>query len=192
MVCVSLLAGCASTKPEAVPSAAPDDTQRFRIEQSAQVRDLITGELKFVFCAAGDCQEVSQKAYAQSKRVQLQPAGPAAQGPKIFSIAFAYDRSDLSKEAVDVLDRVVREAAAAKQIRLVGKADTVNRDAYNRALAGRRAETVRQYLVKKGVSIPIATSAEIVRVTPEGVYPPGETFKGRRVDMELLVEVVRT
>ncbi len=192
MVCVSLLAGCASTKPEAVPSATPDDTQRFRIEQSAQVRDLITGELKFVFCAAGDCQEVSQKAYAQAKRVQLQPAGPAAQGPRIFSIAFAYDRSDLSKEAVDVLDRVVREAASAKQIRLVGKADTVNRDAYNRALAGRRAEAVRQYLVKKGVSIPIATSAEIVRVTPEGVYPPGETFKGRRVDMELLVEVVRT
>ncbi len=191
-MCVSLLSGCASTKPEAVPSAASAETQRFRIEQSAQVRDLITGELKFVFCTSGDCQEVSQKAYAQAKRVQLPPNGAAAQGPKLFSIAFAYDRSDLSKEAIDVLDRVVREAASAKQIRLVGKADTVNRDAYNRALAGRRAEAVRQYLVKRGVSIPIATSAEIVRVTPEGVYPPGETFKGRRVDMELLVEVVRT
>lgn len=189
---MSLVSGCASTKPEASPPAASAEAQRFRIEQSAQVRDLITGELKFVFCTAGDCQEVSQKAYAQSKRVQLPPSGAAAQGPKIFSIAFAYDRSDLSKEAIDVLDRVVREAASAKQIRLVGKADTVNRDAYNRALAGRRAEEVRQYLVKKGVSIPIATSAEIVRVTPEGVYPPGETFKGRRVDMELLVEVVRT
>lgn len=192
MVSFALVAGCASQKTDAPTAEALADAPKFRIEQSAQVRDLITGEMKFVFCAAGDCQEVSQKAFAQAKRVQLAQTPAAAAGPKLFSIAFAYDKSDLSKEAIEVLERVVREAAGAKQIKLVGKADTVNRDAYNRALAGRRAEAVKQYLVKKGVSIPIATSAEIVRVTPQGVYPPGETFKGRRVDMELLVEVVKT
>jgi outer membrane protein OmpA-like peptidoglycan-associated protein len=192
MVCIAMAAGCASKSPETPAPERAADGQRFQIEQSAQVRDLITGQMKFVFCSAGDCQEVSPKVFAQAKRIQVQQVAVAGSGAKLFSVAFAYDKSDLSREAVEVLDKVVREAANAKQIKLVGKADTVNRDTYNRALAARRAEAAKQYLLQKGVSAPIATSAEIVRVTPSGMYPPGETFKGRRVDMELLVEVVKS
>lgn len=197
LVCAGLVlvAGCAAQpKGEIEPAqVAPVSKQStLRIEQSAQVRDLVTGERRFVFCAGAECQLVSQKVFASpAKAVQVPPSDPATAAPKLYSVAFSYNSAKLSKEAIETLAMVVKEAATAKQIRIMGKADSLNRDAYNRALAGRRAETVKQYLVANGVSIPIGSSADIVRVTPEGVYPPGETFKGRRVDLELIVEIVK-
>lgn len=195
LVGLSLVGGCSlqpTTDKGIEPPLMAVEKASYRIEQSVAVRDMITGERVFVFCSGTDCQLTSRKSLAASARpADKQTVAPSFAGPKYYSIAFAYDSSTLSQEALKALGAVVEEAKTAKQIRIIGKADSVKRDTYNRSLAQRRADAVKRYLVAKGVAIPIGSSADIVRVTPEGVYPPGEKFNGRRVDLELIVEVVK-
>ena len=102
---------------------------------------------------------------------------------------YDFDKSTLKPEGKATLDKI---AADLKKIKLeviiaVGNTDSVGTDAYNMALGQRRAQSVKTYLVSKGVdgsriyteskgkSNPVASNA-----TAEG------RAKNRRTDIEVV------
>ena len=102
---------------------------------------------------------------------------------------FDFDKATLKPEGRQVLDQVAEQASAMELETLiaVGHTDSTGPDAYNQKLSMRRANSVKDYLVSKGIpadriytegkgeSEPIATNA-----TREG------RAQNRRVEIELV------
>jgi OOP family OmpA-OmpF porin len=126
------------------------------------------------------------------KAAAAAPAQPKVTQTKITLQAdtlYDFDKATLKPEGKATLDKV---AADLSKIRLeviiaVGNTDGVGSDAYNQALGQRRAQSVKAYLISKGVdggriyteskgkSNPVATNA-----TAEG------RAKNRRTDIEVV------
>jgi len=118
------------------------------------------------------------------------PAAPAAApaGPRLFSVFFDFDRSELSPEAQPIIAEAARYAreGGVSRIMVTGHADRAGPASYNQTLSERRAESVRRALVREGIS-----EAEITTVgrgetepavpTPDGVREP----RNRRVEIVL-------
>ena len=119
------------------------------------------------------------------------PAGGVSQS-KITLQAdtlYDFDKASLKPEGMATLDKIARDLSKIKLevIIAVGNTDSVGTDAYNMALGQRRAQSVKAYLVSKGVdgsriyteskgkSNPVATNA-----TAEG------RAKNRRTDIEVV------
>ena len=125
----------------------------------------------------------------------LVAAAPAASGVSQSKITlqadtlYDFNKSDLKPEGKATLDKI---AADLNKIKLeviiaVGNTDSVGTDAYNMALGQRRAQSVKTYLVAKGIdasriyteskgkSNPVASNA-----TEEG------RAKNRRTDIEVV------
>jgi OOP family OmpA-OmpF porin len=102
---------------------------------------------------------------------------------------YDFDKSTLKPEGMATLDKIARDLSKIKLevIIAVGNTDSVGTDAYNMALGQRRAQSVKAYLVSKGVdgsriyteskgkSNPVASNA-----TAEG------RAKNRRTDIEVV------
>jgi OOP family OmpA-OmpF porin len=102
---------------------------------------------------------------------------------------YDFNKSDLKPEGKATLDKIARDLGKIKLevIIAVGNTDSVGSDAYNMALGQRRAQSVKAYLVSKGVdgsriyteskgkSNPVASNA-----TEEG------RAKNRRTDIEVV------
>jgi OOP family OmpA-OmpF porin len=102
---------------------------------------------------------------------------------------YDFNKSDLKPEGKATLDKIARDLSKIKLevIIAVGNTDSVGTDAYNVALGQRRAQSVKAYLVSKGVdgsrvyteskgkSNPVASNA-----TAEG------RAKNRRTDIEVV------
>ena len=102
---------------------------------------------------------------------------------------YDFNKSDLKPEGKTTLDKIARDLGKIKLevIIAVGNTDSVGSDAYNMALGQRRAQSVKAYLVSKGVdgsriyteskgkSNPVASNA-----TEEG------RAKNRRTDIEVV------
>jgi len=102
---------------------------------------------------------------------------------------YDFNKSDLKPEGKATLDKIAKDLSKIKLevIIAVGNTDSVGTDAYNMALGQRRAQSVKAYLVSKGVdgsriyteskgkSNPVASNA-----TAEG------RAKNRRTDIEVV------
>jgi OOP family OmpA-OmpF porin len=102
---------------------------------------------------------------------------------------YDFDKATLKPEGKATLDKIARDLSKIKLevIIAVGNTDSVGTDAYNMALGQRRAQSVKAYLVSKGVdgsriyteskgkSNPVASNA-----TAEG------RAKNRRTDIEVV------
>ena len=66
---------------------------------------------------------------------------------------FDFDRSSVKPEAAAILDRLVAfmNENKDKKTTLSGHTDSVGTEAYNQKLSERRVNSVREYVVKKGV-----------------------------------------
>ena len=119
-------------------------------------------------------------------------AAPVASSSKVTLLAdalFDFDKATLKPEGKATLDKIARDLGKIKLevIIAVGNTDSVGSDAYNMALGQRRAQSVKAYLVSKGVdgsrvyteskgkSNPVASNA-----TAEG------RAKNRRTDIEVV------
>ena len=119
-------------------------------------------------------------------------AKPAVTQSKITLQAdtlYDFDKSTLKPEGKATLDKIAKDLGKIKLevIIAVGNTDSVGTDAYNMALGQRRAQSVKAYLVSKGVdgsriyteskgkSNPVASNA-----TAEG------RAKNRRTDIEVV------
>jgi OOP family OmpA-OmpF porin len=70
---------------------------------------------------------------------------------------FEFDRSNLSPEAVAVLDEFVSRLGAYDEmgtVQITGHADRIGSEAYNVDLSLRRAQSVEQYLIDRGAVSP--------------------------------------
>ena len=114
------------------------------------------------------------------------PPAPPPAAPPSFMVFFDFDRSNLSAQAVNT----IKQAAAAYKTRgqarvtATGHADRSGPDAYNMALSLRRANTVKDQLVREGVpatAIAVVGRGESMPLvqTADGVREP----QNRRVEI---------
>jgi outer membrane protein OmpA-like peptidoglycan-associated protein len=68
-------------------------------------------------------------------------------------VFFAFDKSDISPVAAQVLDRAVADfrATGSTNVRIEGNADRSGSNTYNQRLSQRRADAVAAYLRSKGI-----------------------------------------
>jgi OOP family OmpA-OmpF porin len=104
---------------------------------------------------------------------------PAHAESRSYLIFFDFDKSDLTEDAIDVLNRLYSDAVKQKasMFYVTGHADRSGSDEYNMALSQRRADTVKRALINMGAnSRNIATKAEGERMplvpTADGVREP--------------------
>jgi len=134
---------------------------------------------------------LAPKAAAAAAKPGAKPA-PAVTQSKITLQAdtlYDFDKATLKPEGKATLDKIARDLSKIKLevIIAVGNTDSVGTDAYNTALGQRRAQSVKAYLISKGVdgsriyteskgkSNPVASNA-----TAEG------RSKNRRTDIEVV------
>ena len=113
-------------------------------------------------------------------------APAAASAAKSYLVFFDFNKSDLTPQAVTVVDQAAHNAGPAKvtKIEVTGHTDTVGSDAYNMRLSRRRAESVAAQLEKDGIpSSEIAIYAkgkrDLLVPTADGVKEP----QNRRVQI---------
>jgi iron complex outermembrane receptor protein len=111
---------------------------------------------------------------------------PAPSVPKSYLVFFDFNKSDLTPQAVTIVNQAAANAGPAKVTRLTvtGHTDTVGSDAYNMRLSHRRAESVAAQLEKDGIpSSEIAIVAkgkrDLLVPTADGVKEP----QNRRVQI---------
>jgi len=77
----------------------------------------------------------------------------------MYLVFFDFDKSNVNADAQQVVDTVVNEMMTRniQTVRVVGHTDTSGSDAYNAALANRRATSVRQALQARGVDMSAIT-----------------------------------
>jgi outer membrane protein OmpA-like peptidoglycan-associated protein len=85
------------------------------------------------------------------------PAPPPPPPPppvKTFIVFFDFDKSNLTNEAESVVTEAVRTAKSTGMVRVMitGHTDTVGSDAYNQSLSVRRAEAVKDDMVRQGMN----------------------------------------
>jgi len=81
------------------------------------------------------------------------PPPPAKKKIVLRSVHFDFDKSTIRSDAVPVLNEAAETLKAEGGIAVIvdGHTDSVGSDTYNQKLSHRRAEAVRQYLVKHGI-----------------------------------------
>jgi iron complex outermembrane receptor protein len=113
------------------------------------------------------------------------PAPPPS--PRSYLVFFDFNKSDLTSQAVAIVDAAAKNAVAGKvtQLSVTGHTDTVGSDAYNLRLSRRRAESVAAELEKKGIS---ASEIEIVAKGKRDLLVP--TADGVREPQNRRVQIV--
>jgi iron complex outermembrane receptor protein len=116
----------------------------------------------------------------------VQAVAPPLAVAKSYQVFFDFNKSDLTPEAVKVVDQAAANAAPAKVTRIdvTGHTDTVGSDAYNMRLSRRRAESVAAELQARGIpASEIAIFAkgkkDLLVPTADGVREP----QNRRVQI---------
>ena len=82
------------------------------------------------------------------------PAPPPPPAPRNFMVFFDFDKATLTPRALDIVKQAAEVAKSGKNARVTctGHTDTTGSAAYNLALSLRRANAVKNALVKEGVA----------------------------------------
>lgn len=117
------------------------------------------------------------------------PPPPAKKKIVLRGVNFDFDKATIRPDAARILDEAVATLKAEPDIEvlIVGHTDSIGSEAYNLRLSQRRAQAVRDYLVKHGIS------AARLKVKGMGESQPvasNDTAEGRAQNrrVELLVE----
>jgi outer membrane protein OmpA-like peptidoglycan-associated protein len=120
-----------------------------------------------------------------------QPEAAAPPPPRQFEVFFDFDRYDLTAEGTRVVDAAVAEAqqGGPAQIEITGNTDLAGTSAYNMVLSKRRAETVRRYMIARGIDAGEITVRWVGKSNPavataDGVRDP----RNRRVEIMITPE----
>jgi len=104
-----------------------------------------------------------------------------------YMVFFDFNKSDLTPQAVTIVDQAAKNASPAKatQLTVTGHTDTVGSDAYNLRLSRRRAESVAAELEKMGIP---SSEIEIVAKGKHDLLVP--TGDGVREPQNRRVQIV--
>ena len=114
------------------------------------------------------------------------PAPPPPPAPRNFLVFFDFDKATLTPRALDIVRQAAEVAKSGQNTRVTctGHTDTSGSASYNLALSLRRANAVKNALVKEGVS------AEAISVVGRGklelLVPTGDQVRepqNRRVEI---------
>ncbi|WP_430397783.1 OmpA family protein [Ferrovibrio sp.] len=110
------------------------------------------------------------------------PPPPPARLPETYVVFFAFDKSDISPVASQVLDRAIADFRATGSTRVVieGHTDRSGKDAYNQRLSERRAKSVADYLTAKGVAGSAIQTAGFGETRPRVPTADGERNEENR------------
>ena len=115
-------------------------------------------------------------------------AAPAPQVPRNYLVFFNFDRSDITPEASNMIRQAAANAKTARVTRIeaTGHADRSGPENYNLRLSQRRAEAVRQSLMREGIPaneifVSARGESEPLVATPDGVREP----QNRRLEIVL-------
>ncbi|MDB5395344.1 MAG: putative TonB-dependent receptor [Rhodospirillales bacterium] len=111
---------------------------------------------------------------------------PAPSVPKSYLVFFDFNKSDLTPQALTIVDQAAQNAGPAHvtKLEVTGHTDTVGSDAYNMRLSRRRAESVAAELEKDGIpsseiEIIAKGKRDLLVPTADGVKEP----QNRRVQI---------
>ncbi|MFV0283018.1 MAG: outer membrane protein OmpA [Castellaniella sp.] len=104
---------------------------------------------------------------------------------------FDFDKATLKPEGRQVLDQVAQQAGSInlETVIATGHTDSIGAQAYNQKLSERRASTVKQYLISKGVP------ADRIYAEGKGELQPvasNKTRQGRAQNRRVEIEIVGT
>ena len=121
-----------------------------------------------------------------SKSYTPPPVAAPMAAPKSYLVFFDFNKSDLTSQAVSIVNQAAASAGPAKatQLTVTGHTDTVGSDAYNMRLSRRRAESVAAQLEKDGIpsseiEIVAKGKRDLLVPTADGVKEP----QNRRVQI---------
>jgi len=102
------------------------------------------------------CRAMYMQAAADLQRALATPtqqAAPAPTGQPQYLVFFDFDRAQVTDAARQTLSTIAEElrGGTVGSVNVIGHTDTVGPDAYNDALSRRRAQAVREALVRAGV-----------------------------------------
>jgi len=115
------------------------------------------------------------------------PDGNARSQVQALHVQFASSRSDLNNTAQTSLLVLIKKLRENRKfsVDLEGYTDSVGSRDYNLQLSQKRVETVRRYLVERGVEPARIRSAGLGQLPDRGT--PEEQAKNRRVTVKLMV-----
>ena len=127
-----------------------------------------------------------QLASPPSGNPQQMAAAPAGAGPRAFTVFFEFDKAAISADADRILVQAAESAKSGMftRIRATGHTDTVGSARYNMALSIRRANAVRDVLVREGIPATQIVvvgrgEAQLLVPTPDRINEP----RNRRVEI---------
>ena len=116
------------------------------------------------------------------------PPPPVEERIVLRGVNFDFDKADIRPDAAVILDEAASQLSAApgRSVRVEGHTDSVGTDAYNQDLSERRAASVKDYLVGKGIDASRLTTAGFGESNP---IASNDTADGRalnrRVELNL-------
>ena len=102
---------------------------------------------------------------------------------------YDFDKATLKPEGMATLDKIAKDLSKIKLevIIAVGNTDSIGTDAYNMALGQRRAQSVKAYLVSKGVDGSRIYTESKGKSNPVAINATAEgRAKNRRTDIEVV------
>jgi iron complex outermembrane receptor protein len=134
------------------------------------------GSVKYRFGPGGGTEESTPEPYTPPP---VQAPAPPPSVAHSYMVFFDFNKSDLTPDAVRIVDQAAQNATPAKATELVvtGHTDTVGSDAYNMRLSRRRAESVAAELEKQGIpsseiEIVAKGKRDLLVPTKDGVREP--------------------
>ena len=199
LLTTSILVGCESL-PEALPKPLPE----------AGPKPMASGriawiERQFKTCSGTACPTPTRKTLAivappvaesdpapavpgvQQTPTPVPSASPVATAaePATATILFEYGQDTPTADGQRELERLAAISAAYKRIELYGRTDDIGGKAYNDRLARRRAESVRSWLLDRGVEAKIVVRAEGLCCYLDPAPTEAARRSNRRVEVRL-------
>ncbi len=140
--------------------------------------------------AAAEPEPVPEPAYvappAPAPAPYVAPVPVAPQKMVLEGVNFEFDKATLRKADFPIIDEDVTELEkwGNVNIEVAGHTDSVGTDQYNMKLSQERAETVRDYLISKGIAADRLTAKGYGESQPiaDNATPEGR-FQNRRVEL---------
>lgn len=108
----------------------------------------------------------------------------------LIGVNFAFDKSELLSESYPVLDKAVDllNEKSGVNVEIEGYCDYIGTEAYNQKLSVERAQTVKSYLVSKGINESRLTTIGYGKSNP---IADNETEDGRAMNRRIVFRIIK-